>query len=443
MPHRPSINSTPGRATMVVGALFVSGLLAGAVAGAAAASRAHDPYEGLDLFAKVLTTIERDYVEEIDTDTLVEAAIRGMVGELDEHSRWMTPEEFRAFRDETQGSYEGIGIEVRRVARGVLVANVLPGGPAARDGLLVGDLIVAVDGTSIEGLSLEQVTGLIKGPRGAPVDLSILREGWEEARVLRTVRDRVTTPAVAAERLESGVGYVRLYQFQDDAAESLLETIRDLSDPEPLTGLVLDLRDNPGGLLDEAVEVTDLFLDDGLIVSTRGRTGATEEHFATPGGVGPDLPVVVLVNGLSASAAEIVAGALQDTHRAALVGTHTYGKGSVQVLYENRDQSALRLTTSRYYTPSGAPVAPEQGRVPEHLVELPHPTDPATALREHIANLEVPPEEQEALLELLEEALDADEEPEEPVVPWNGTVAERRQRDPQLDFALKLLEQGS
>jgi carboxyl-terminal processing protease len=258
---------------------------------------------------------------------------------------------------------------------------------------------------------------------------------------LRTVRDRVVTPAVAAERLDSGVGYVRLYQFQDDAAESLLETIRELSATAPLTGLVLDLRDNPGGLLDEAVEVSDLFLDDGVIVSTRGRSDGEEEHLATRGGVAPELPVVVLVNGLSASAAEIVAGALQDTERAALVGTHTYGKGSVQVLYENRDESALRLTTSRYYTPSGAPVAPEQGRMPEHRVELPGSPDPAEALRERIAALEVDAGEREALLELVE-ALSTAEEPEEPLVPWEGTVAERRQLDPQLDFALRLLEEG-
>ncbi|MBW1876936.1 MAG: S41 family peptidase [Deltaproteobacteria bacterium] len=442
MPPRPPMNSTPVRATMMVGVLFVSGLLAGAMAGAAAASRANDPYEGLDLFARVLTTIERDYVQEIDSDTLVEAAIRGMVDELDEHSRWMTPEEFRLFLDETQGSYEGIGIEVRRVSRGVLVAHVLPGGPAERDGLLSGDIIVGVDGTPVAGLPLEKVTSLIKGPRGAPVDLSIAREGWEEPRVVRTVRDRVATPAVAAERLDSGVGYVRLYQFQEDASESLLETIRELSATAPLTGLVLDLRDNPGGLLDEAVEVSDLFLDEGIIVSTKGRADGAEAHIATPGGVKPELPVVVLVNGMSASAAEIVAGALQDTQRASLVGTHTYGKGSVQVLYENRDQSALRLTTSRYYTPSGAPVAAEQGRVPEHLVELPQPPDPAAALRERIASLEVPPGEKEVLLQLVE-ALAAAEEPHEPLVPWDGTVAERRQLDPQLDFALRLLEDGS
>jgi len=206
---------------------------------------------------------------------------------------------------------------------------------------------------------------------------------------------------------------VRLYQFQEDASESLLETIRELSATAPLTGLVLDLRDNPGGLLDEAVEVSDLFLDEGIIVSTKGRADGAEAHIATPGGVKPELPVVVLVNGMSASAAEIVAGALQDTQRASLVGTHTYGKGSVQVLYENRDQSALRLTTSRYYTPSGAP-----------------------------ASLEVPPGEKEVLLQLVE-ALAAAEEPHEPLVPWDGTVAERRQLDPQLDFALRLLEDGS
>ncbi len=433
--HEAPPSST--RATLVVCGLFAAGITCGAWAGTAAAARVNDPFEGLDRFARVLTTIENHYVDPIDPEHLVNAAVDGMVATLDPHSKWMSATDLATFREEARGSYEGIGIEVRRVPEGVLVAGVLPGGPAERDGLLPGDVIVRVGETALAGLDLERVGALLKGPRGTPVRLTLTRDGWDAPRTFTTLRDRVVTPAVTGERTEAGLGYARVHQFQDGAARELGTLLGRLQKDGPLSGLVLDLRDNPGGLLDEAVAVTDLFLDEGVIVSTRGRHDA-EVHQATRGGVPATLPLVVLVNGLSASASEIVAGAVQDTGRGTLVGTHTYGKGSVQVLFENRDRSALRLTISRYYTPSGEPVAPAKGREPDVVVELPAAHDPKYALGQRIAGLEVPPDEREALLALLAALPDAEQV--DPIVPWSGTVAERRLRDPQLDRALALLE---
>jgi len=436
---RTSPRSTPTRATLVVGTLFLGGLLSGAWVGSVAAARATDPYAGLDEFARVLTTIEAHYVDPVDPHKLLNAAIEGMVDTLDPHSQWMSAEDLATFRDEARGSYEGIGIEVRLVPEGVLVASVLPGGPAERDGLLAGDVLLKVGDTSLAGRSLGEVGHLLKGPRGTSVVLQVQRKSWDAPRTLTTVRDRVITPAVTGERLSSGIAYVHLVQFQDGVARELTVKLHDLSEAGPLAGIVLDLRDDPGGLLDEAVGVADLFLDEGPIVSTRGRTEAEEVHDATPGGIPQEVPVVVLVNGLSASASEIVAGALQDTHRAVLVGTHTYGKGTVQVLFENKDGSALRLTTARYYTPSGKPVAPDKGRAPDHVVHMPPIDDPKHDLQQEIAGLDVEPAEREHMLTLVDELPDTPHA--DPIVPWNGTIAERRKKDPQLDYGLHLLEE--
>ncbi len=437
MASRPTHHS-PTRATVLVALLFLGGLLGGAWVGAAAAARAQDPYAALDLLARVLTTIEADYVDEVSTEDLVAAAIQGMIDELDDHSRWLTPEQYAAFRDETRGRYEGIGIEVRAVPEGVLVAQILPGGPAERDGLRQGDLLVALDGESLIGVPLEEVAARIKGPRGTRLELSVVREGHDEVLILPTVRDRVVTPTVEGERLASGVLYLRILGFHGKVGDRLLEEIERLAPEGAPAGIALDLRDNPGGLLDQAVAVADVFLDEGLIVSTRSRRGGPIEYHATARGIGPDVPVVVLVNGLSASASEIVAGALQDTGRGVLLGTSTYGKGSVQVLYENPNRSALKLTTARYYTPSGEPVAPEEGRPPDHLVELAPPPPPQDALRERVATLDLSEEDRTELLELLGELPGAS--PTRPLIPWRAPFAERLETDPQLAAAIALLE---
>lgn len=421
-------------AAFIVASLFIAGLGTGAWAGATAVDRARSPYEGLDLIARVLTLVEDRYVDDVDQRQLTEAAVRGMVSELDEHSLWMDAETYRSFRDDTHGTYEGIGVEINVRPDGVEVVKVIPHGPAERDGVLAGDLITAANGTSLAGLDLDGVLAQMKGPRGSPVDLTILRPNQAEAVHLRTVRDRIYTPSVEGARI-GDLGYIRLVQFQEGCAKDLSDRVDDLNAAGQITGLILDLRDDPGGLLDQAVAVSDLFIDEGPLVSTRGRTDEERKYVATPGGFPATLPVVVLVNGMSASAAEIVASALQDTHRATLIGTATYGKGSVQTVFENPDGSAMKLTIGAYYTPSGEPVAPHNGRVPDVVVAMPAIPGPRArliAVLEHTEDLSV-----EAREQLLSLAADLPKEKlqREPV-PWSIDPAKRLDRDPQLAAAI-------
>lgn len=429
---------SPMNATLTVSGLFAVGLLAGAITGSAAAARAQEPYAELSLFARVLTTIETDYVDEISTRELVDAAIRGMVEELDRHSRWMSREQYASLNEETAGRYEGIGVQLRQQQDppALVIERVLPGSPAARDGLLPGDVIVAVDAQPVVSLSMEEIAQLLEGPRGAAVVLTVDREAWERPQPVRTIRDTVEVPAVQAGMLSPGVGYARVLQFQSGASSELDQTIAALRDRYDLRSLVLDLRDNPGGLLDEAVAVSDLFLDEGPIVSTRGRIEGERSHQATPGGYA-ELPLVTLINGGSASASEIVAGALQDTGRSLLVGTPTFGKGTVQTVYRNRDDSALKLTIATYYTPSGEPVADRDGREPDLHVELPGQPNAAHRLQERIERLEgLSPNEREDLLALVAD-LDL-AQPQHPEVPWQLPLEERLQVDSQLAAAAEL-----
>jgi carboxyl-terminal processing protease len=427
---------SPGRATATVAVVSVFGLLTGSWAGSQAADRARDPYESLDRFARALTTIEGRYVEEVDPNALVEAALKGMARSLDPHTRFLTVEEARALRDDTAGSYEGLGVELRAIPEGARVLDVLAGGPAERDGVLPGDVIVAVNGATIAGLDLEAISDRLQGPRGTEVRLTLTRVGRDAPFDVETVRDRVVAPPTERGRI-ADVGYVRLRGFSHGAGEAVAADLAALQADGALSGFILDLRDNPGGVLDEAVAVTDLFVANGPIVSTRGRSEGEEVHAATPGGPGEDLRVAVLVNGMSASASEIVAAALQETGRGTLVGTHTYGKGSVQTLFENRDGSALKLTISRYYTPLGNEVAPNRGRDPDVLVRLPPDGEAATApLRARLDALDVPDDERQELLALLDripvaEIADRD-------VAWHLPIPERAAGDAQIAAALAL-----
>ncbi|MEZ4235987.1 MAG: S41 family peptidase [Myxococcota bacterium] len=442
------LRESPAKATLVAATLFGGGLLAGAMAGSAAVARAQDPYAHLDLFARVLTTIQQDYVEDVPTDVLVDAAIRGMISVLDPQSRWLDAEQLQSLRDEAQGTTTGLGIEVSAGPQGVEVVRVLPDSPAQRDGLAEGDRILEVDGQTLAGLDLGQIQDRFDGERGESTRLKVLRQGWEQPRTIDTIRERVRRRVVRGERLPGDLVYVRLAQFQEGVAADLGAEVEHLAGEgglEALHGLVLDLRDNPGGLLSEAVAVTDLFLDEGVIVSTRGRTGQPDEvHRATLGGFPPSLPVVVLINGMSASASEIVAGALQDTGRAALVGEHSYGKGTVQQVYlhatglvpEDRD-AALKLTVGRYYTPSGQPVAPQEGRRPDELVPWPRGPDAVEQLREKLATVEMGEgdrEEVEALLQRLSGPDGA-----RPRIAWDRAVGDRLASDPQLRRAIERL----
>ncbi len=430
------MSTSPTRATLLVGGLFLAGLFAGALTGTAAADRATDPYAGLDLFARVLTLAEDKFVDEIEHEVLVEAAVRGIMEELDDHSRYLDADEYAAFKDDTNGNYEGIGVEVRRIPEGVLVSRVLPGGPAERDGLLAQDRIIAVDGHDLAGATLDEVASKLKGPRGDAVTVTVVREGWDDPRDIDTVRDRIHTPAVSGEKL-GNISYIRLISFQDDSAKAVEKEYRAHAKEGDIKGLVLDLRDNPGGLLDQAVAVTDLFIDTGRIVSTRSRVEGEQTFDATVGGISTELPLVVLINGMSASASEIVAGAIQDRDRGALVGTHSYGKGSVQTLFENRDSTAVKLTVGRYYTPSGEAVTTKEGRKPDH--EVPYPTEPTKLdlLNTAIAELQVPQEQRDELLALTDSFKERGER--DVLIEWDKSAAERLLDDPQLRLAFELV----
>jgi len=428
---------SPGRATFLVTALFSVGMTTGAGTGYAAAARAQDPYHDLERFADVLWRIENNYVEPRSTDQLIDAAIRGMMSDLDEHSRWLSADEARALEQDTEGSYEGIGVEVRQAGDAFTIARVLPNGPAQFAGLAAGDKIVAVDGEPTNGLSLDDLSEKLKGPRGEEVTLSVVRPGWQGPQEIPAIRDRVHTPSVEGELLDGDLVYLHLWQFQKGSAADIQSRYKDLASSKT-AGLVLDLRDNPGGLLEEAVAVSDLFLDDGVIVSTRGRIEGPIEYDATPGGLPPDLKVVVLVNGMSASASEIVSGALQDTKRASLVGEQTYGKGSVQTLYSYPDESALKLTIAHYYTPSGQPVADHHGRMPDVVVGFPGRPSAAENLQKKIEETpELTAADRADLMKLVGD-LPA-ETVEGAPVPWDLHGEERIEADPQLRAAIAVV----
>jgi carboxyl-terminal processing protease len=456
------LRESPAKATVIATGLFAGGILTGALAGSAAVARAQDPYAHLDLFARVLTTIQQDYVETVPTEVLVDAAIRGMVSELDSQSRWLDAEQLQHLRDEAQGTTTGLGIEVATGPEGVEVVRVMPDSPASRDGLAEGDQILEIDGRTLAGLDLGEIQARFHGERGEATRLKVLRPGWETPRTIDTTRDRVRRRVVRGERLPGDAVYVRLAQFQEGVAADLAAEVEQMAGPggvEALGGLIVDLRDNPGGLLSEAVAVADLFLDDGIIVSTRGRTGSPEDvHRATVGGFPPELEVVVLINGLSASASEIVAGALQDTERALLVGEHTYGKGTVQQVYLHatglappgsvvgaggaegeavaRD-AALKLTVGRYYTPSGEPVAAVEGRRPDELVPWPRTATQVDRLRDKIGALELQATDRAEIDELL--ATLSAPEGQRAQIQWDRSARERLAHDPQLQRALALL----
>ncbi|MCB9671763.1 MAG: S41 family peptidase [Alphaproteobacteria bacterium] len=430
---------SPPRATLFVAGLFLTGLALGSWAGRAAVARATSPYDGLDRFARMLTAIEADYVEAEDVDHLLDAAVAGMVAELDPHSRWMSADAVRELEADADGSAIGFGIDVGVREGGVVVLDVLPGSPAEREGLTAGDRILSIDGVGLQGLELTEIEERFQGARGEPSDLEVLREGWEAPVRMATKRDSIRIPATESALLPGDVMYVRVVDFQRHCAEELAADVARLQEQAttPWKGLLLDLRDNTGGLLDEAVAVADLFLDEGPIVSVRGRSRDEQVHRASSGAFPAEMPVFVLVDGVTASASEIVAGALQETGRARLVGTPTYGKGSVQQLYRNPDGSALKLTVARYHLPSGAPILSRQGLQPDIRVEPAPRSSVRERLRTELQSLELQPTRREELLALVE-ALD-----ERPArlhrLSWTVPVADRATLDPVVVKALEQL----
>jgi carboxyl-terminal processing protease len=331
----------------------------------------HDQFEleQAHLFAEVMKRVKSDYVESIDDSELLESAIRGMVSDLDPHSQYLDADEYRDIRISTTGSYTGIGIEVTEVDGEIQVITPIAGSPAARSGIRSGDQIIAVDGIMVDTENLQDTIGQMRGRRGSRITVTVLRGDEAIDHVMR--REVVRVASVHYETLDPSYGYVRLSQFSESTARDLSDAITDMQDEQGgmLDGLILDLRNNPGGVLDSAVDVSDLFLNSGVIVSAEGRTEESRfERTAHRGDVLDGADIVVLVNEGSASASEIVAGALQDHNRAAVLGTSTFGKGLVQTVMPLSMGRAIKLTTSRYFTPSGDSIH-EVGITPDILVD--------------------------------------------------------------------------
>jgi len=317
------------------------------------------PWQDARLLAEVLERVEREYVDPVDDHQLLQAAIRGMVSSLDPYSAYLDGDEYDEIKISSSGQYSGVGIEVSMQDGQVVVVAPFEGSPAAEAGIRSGDVIAAIDGVAVNITTLADTIGRMRGKEGTAVKIEILREGRTEPLQFTLRRSRVQLRSVKAEMPEAGFGYVRIAQFSETTGDELINALRSLrkSNGAPLKGLVLDLRDNPGGVLEAAVAVADAFLDGGVIVSAKGRTPDSKfEMNATPGDELDGAPIVVLVNGGSASAAEIVAGALKDHHRATLMGRTTFGKGSVQTVMPLSGDRAIKLTTSLYYTPSGVSI---------------------------------------------------------------------------------------
>jgi carboxyl-terminal processing protease len=327
-------------------------------------------YESLEAFSNILSIVKKNYVEDVDTKNLVNGAINGMLSSLDPHSAYLTPDLYKDLQSDTQGRFGGLGIEIT-VKGGILtVVSPIEDTPAAKAGIQPGDQIFKIEDEFTKDMSLVDAVKKMRGLKGTKINLTIRREGTPDLIDVSMVRDVIRVQSVKSRTLEPGYGYVRLAQFQERSDRDVQRALEKLTaEKGGMKGLVLDLRNNPGGLLTQAVRVSDLFLDSGLIVYTEGRIEAQKQkYFAQKEGTWMDIPMVVLVNGGSASASEIVAGALQDHKRAVVLGTKTFGKGSVQTILPLDDNSALRLTTARYFTPNGRSIQ-ATGIVPDIIVE--------------------------------------------------------------------------
>jgi len=417
-------------------ALLLYALVPG-VAWAQGSTSEAERYRQLEAFARVLSYVENNYVEPADREKLMHGAIRGMLETLDPHTVYMPPEVFKEMKIDTAGEFGGLGLEIARKDGRIVVVAPLDDTPAARAGIRPGDELVAMDGRELRGLELTEVLRLMRGAAGQKARLTIMREGFAAPRPLVVVRDHIRVHSVEGS-LHDGIAHVRIKSFQDRTDLQLrreLERLRRKNGERALRGLVLDLRNNPGGLLDQAVAVADRFLPGELtIVTTRGRNGGQSSVDRSRGpGTEPDYPMVVLVNAGTASASEIVAGALQDHGRALVLGTRSFGKGSVQTVIELEDGSGLKLTVARYYTPKGRSIQ-ELGIRPDHLVEERRDGSPGAVrekdLKRHFAN---------------EAGATADEAPAPPPPPeasrnWSAT---EKLDDLPLKAALNLLHHGA
>jgi carboxyl-terminal processing protease len=410
-----------------------------------------ESYEGLETFTNILSIIQKNYVDEVQTKQLIEGAINGMLASLDPHSAYLTPDLYKELQVDTKGSFGGLGIEITNRNGVLTVVSPIEDTPAYRAGVKSGDQIMKIDGEFTKDMSLVDAVKKMRGPKDTKVTLTLKREALPELFDVTLTREIIKIQSVKSKMLDKGYGYVRVTQFQERTDDDLERALKNLDkEAGGLQGLVLDLRNDPGGLLTQAVKVSDLFLDSGLIVYTDGRLeNQKQKYFAHKPGTWSDFPMVVLVNGGSASASEIVAGALQDHKRALVLGTTTFGKGSVQTILPLDDSSALRLTTARYYTPSGRSIQ-ATGIVPDivmdqtSLLAKADKSGNSPLLREanlprHLGGPKAKDRERESKEpESTPAAPGAGQTPSE-TVPPNVKEGELG-ADPQLDHALELLK---
>ena len=326
-------------------------------------------YEKIDLFSEVLEKIQNEYVDEVDQAEAMDSAINGLLQSLDPYSAYMNPQIFEESQTETSGEFGGLGIEVSMEAGVVKVIAPIDDTPAARAGVKAGDYIIKINDEQVQGKTLMEAVNLMRGPVGTPIEITVRRKNLRKAKVFKIIREIIEIKSVVSELVEKKVGYLRLRAFNENSSDQLKKEISKIEKNKQLVGYILDLRNNPGGLLSQAIKISDFFLDDGEIVSTKGRKNRdNRKFFAKKGDKIKGKPLIVLINNGSASASEIVAGALQDQKRAVLLGETTFGKGSVQSIIPLKNRGAIRLTVSKYYLPSGKSIS-EVGVLPDIRIE--------------------------------------------------------------------------
>ena len=422
---------------------FAGGLVGSVVvnghASAWATGEKESPYAVTQMMGRVLAQVENDYVDPVERTRLVQGAIKGMVAELDPHSSYMPREDYAAFQQDTEGEFGGIGVEVDVRSEAITVISAIEGSPAAAAGVKHGDQIIAIDGEYVQNATFDNMLKKMRGVPGTHVKIIVKRAGSKEPITFDLVRQIIRVASVQSKMLNGGVAYIRLKQFQDHTHDELLKAAASLRAAGTVSGVVLDMRSNPGGLVDEAADVADEFLAGGQIYTMRHRGQVVDEARARSGGAFANVPVVILVDQWSASAAELVAGALQDQGRAIVVGQNTFGKGSVQSIIDLPDGAGLRLTTARYYTPSGHAIQAD-GIHPNVLVK-PAKESPSSAypeLRERDLDGHLAPEErakdpanQRVVTAPENDDLQPKDLAEIPVNPAAGPVTARPSKDPK------------
>ena len=324
-----------------------------------------DIYKKIDLFGEVLEKINKEYVDEVDQSKSMDAAINGLLQSLDPYSSYMTPESFEGMQTETSGEFGGLGIEVGMEAGVVKVISPIDNTPASKAGLKAGDYIVKINNTQVQGKTLMQAVDLMRGPVGSSIEITVRRRGVKKALIFNITREVIQVQSVKSELIDNNIGYIRLTSFNENSSEQIKEKINKLNKNKDLKGYILDLRNNPGGLLSQAIKISDFFLENGEIVSTRSRQASeNRKWFAKKGDLTNGKTLIILINYGSASASEIVAGALKDHKRAIILGENSYGKGSVQSIIPLKNRGAIRLTIAKYYLPSGKSIS-EVGVTPD------------------------------------------------------------------------------